>query len=355
MGLTLLSPQFSTVKGTTKKKVVYYGWGLPDTQYVRDHWREMEEMPFDGLGVVVAADRQLWQRGRKGTPNQLGWQVMSQRRFRREDFREAVADLKCARWQRFTENFLPVILSTSISTAGLNWFDDQRWQIIANNFAIVANVAAEGGMRGLIIDPEHYGVALFTYAEQRKQEEHPFEEYVAMARKRGREVMKAINSQKPDAVLLSFYAYSLVAVQMDTRKSLADIQYSLLAAFYDGLLEGMVDRAQLVDGFEFAYGYKTREQFLAAHARIHGPARSLSAVPRQYRSRVNAGFGLRIDNKDGFDYFKPEEFREALRHALELSDRYVWIYGQSPRFFPLSGIHSSYIDAIATARREAAN
>jgi len=350
-----LAPAPLLASGSKSKKVIYYGWGLPDTQYVRDHWREMEEMPFDGLGIVVAADRQLWQTGRKGTPNQLGWQVMGERRFRMEDFREAIADLKSARWRNFTENFLPVILSTSISTSGLNWFDDRRWQIIANNFAVVAKIAAEGGMKGLIVDPEHYGCALFTYAEQRKQVSRPFEEYVTVARKRGREVMKAITGQKPDAVLLSFYAYSLVAVQMEGRKSMADIQYSLLAAFYDGLLEAMHDRARLVDGFEFSYGYKAREPFIVAYARIHGPAGSFSAVPKQYRTRVSAGFGLRIDNKDSFDYFKPEEFREALRHALEVSDKYVWIYGQIPRFFPPSGIPSSYIEAIAAAHREAKN
>lgn len=353
--ILFLAPGLTLASGSKSKKVIYYGWGLPDTQYVRDHWREMEKMPFDGLGIVVAADRQLWQKGRRGTPNQLGWQVMGQRRFRMEDFRDAIADLKSARWRSFTDNFLPVILSTSISTSDLNWFDDQRWRIIANNFAIVARIAEEGGMKGMILDPEHYGCALFTYADQRKRVDRPFEEYVAVARKRGREVMKAIVDQKPDAILLSFYAYSLVAVQMEGRQSMADIQYSLLAAFYDGLLEAMDHRAKLVDGFEFSYGYKAREQFVGAYARIHGSAESFSAVRKQYRTRVIAGFGLRIDNKDGFDYFKPEEFREALRCALEVSDRYVWIYGQIPRFFPPSGIPSSYIDAIAAGRGATVN
>lgn len=351
--ILLVTPALSLASGSRSKKVIYYGWGLPDTQYVRDHWREMEEMPFDGLGIVVAADRELWQKGRKGTPNQLGWQVMGERRFRLEDFCEAIADLKSARWRSFTDNFLPVILSTSISTSGLNWFDDERWQIIASNFAVVAKIAAEGGMKGLILDPEHYGCALFTYAEQRKRVDRPFEEYVAVARKRGRAIMKAIASQKPDAILLSFYAYSLVAVEMEGRKNMATIQYSLLSAFYDGMLEAMHHRAQLVDGFEFSYGYKARDRFIDAYARIHGSAALFSAVPKLYRTRVNAGFGLRIDNKDGFDYFKPEEFREALRYALEVSDKYVWIYGQSPRFFPPSGIPFSYIDAIGAARPRA--
>lgn len=93
------------------KKLIYYGWGVRDTQYVRDHWRQMEEMPFDGVGIVVAINRQAWQRGEVSTGNQLGWQVMGQRLFREEEFREAVADLKAARWRAFTDNFLPAALS----------------------------------------------------------------------------------------------------------------------------------------------------------------------------------------------------------------------------------------------------
>jgi len=27
--------------------------GSPRPQYVRDHWREMEKIPFDGVGMVV--------------------------------------------------------------------------------------------------------------------------------------------------------------------------------------------------------------------------------------------------------------------------------------------------------------
>jgi hypothetical protein len=56
------------------KKLIYYGWGNRDTQYVRDHWQAMEQMPFDGTGIIVAIDRQGWQQGKQATDNQLGWQ-----------------------------------------------------------------------------------------------------------------------------------------------------------------------------------------------------------------------------------------------------------------------------------------
>jgi hypothetical protein len=143
------------------KKLIYYGWGIRDTQYIREHWHEMEQIPFDGTGMIVAIDRQGWQQGRQATDNQLGWQVMGKRLFQIEAFREAITDLKAAKWRAFTDNFLPVALSSGY-TAQLNWFDDERWRVIVNNFGVVAQIAAEGGVKGLIIDPLNYASDIHT-------------------------------------------------------------------------------------------------------------------------------------------------------------------------------------------------
>src|SRR5262249_30240012 len=107
--LVLQLPPTSAEKKQHSKKFIYYGWGIPDTQYVRGHWQEMEEMPFDGITISVAIDRASWQKGNTGNVNQLGWQIMSSRRFRHEDFRETISDLKAASSQQFTDSFLPVV------------------------------------------------------------------------------------------------------------------------------------------------------------------------------------------------------------------------------------------------------
>ena len=60
-----------------------------------------------------------------------------------------------------------------------------------------------------------------------------------MARQRGREVMAAIARTYPGAVLLSLYAYTLPLSERERGKRLEDTGYSLLPAFYDGLLEAM--------------------------------------------------------------------------------------------------------------------
>jgi hypothetical protein len=332
------------------KRLIYYGWGIRDTQYVRENWQQMEEMPFDGTGIVVAVDRQAWQKGETSTTNQLGWQVVGRRPFRVEEFRDSIADLKVPIWQKFTDNFLPVALSSSVSAARLNWFDDERWRIITNNFGVVSNIASEGGAKGLIVDPEHYGYALFSYMSQQKQLDRPFEEYVEMARRRGREVMLAISSHLPRAMIFSLFGYTLSLRELKGGKDLKDIQCDLLPAFYDGLLDAMTEGACLIDGYEFAYGFKERRQFHKGYQQIREEALKISQVPDHYRKKLKAGFGLWLDYPNQQNYFKPEEFKQALKAALEVSDGYVWLYTHGPRFFPLSNLDASYIEAIAVTR-----
>jgi hypothetical protein len=327
------------------KKLIYYGWGSPDTLYVREHWRQMEEMPFDGVGIVIPVDRRAWQQGKRDTNNQLAWKIMGKRAFRIEDFHDAIADLRAPKWRKFTDNFLPVILSAAQSTIGLNWFDNERWRIVANNFEILARIAAETGVKGLIFDPEHYNYSLFDYSAQRKQLDRPMAAYQEMARQRGREVMRIIATRMPEAVMLSLYLYTY-----PLSHTLPKTPYNLLPAFYDGVLEAMPSAATLIDGYESAYPYKEPGQFIAAYRRIQ-EAGKISAVPDHYRTKVKAGFGLWLDYRKRADYFTPEEFRRSVGAALQVSDGYVWIYSEGARFFPPSGVAPDYIKALADARR----
>jgi hypothetical protein len=350
--VTLL-PGDSLGQENAAKRLIYYGWSARDTQYVRDHWREMEEMPFDGIGITIAIDRSRPTTGNGATENLLGWQVMGRRSFRVEEFREAITDLRVAKWRRFTDNFLPVALSASGSAAGLNWFDDERWRVVTKNFGVLARLAAEARLKGLILDPEHYNYALFSYTSQRQQMDRSFDEYVEAARRRGREVMKAIIADLPDARIFSLFGHTLPLSELRPGKRLQDADYGLLPAFYDGLLDAMSAEANLIDGYELAYGFKERRQFLKAYRQIHDVAVELSAAPDRYREKVRGGFGLMLDYKDNPNYFTPEELRQAVADALQVSDGYVWLYSEGPQFFPPSRIDHSYIEALAAARQAA--
>jgi hypothetical protein len=339
------------VLGVQPKKLIQYGWGVPDTQYVRDHWRQIEELPLDGVGIVVALDREAWRNGDTTTTNQLGWQIMGARKFHTAEFREAIADLRAARWHTCTENFLAVALSAAQSAADVDWLNDERWRVIAQNFAVVTHIAAEGGAKGLLLDPEHYNHNLFSFLAQRGNQ--PFVVYEKAARRRGRQVMRAIAAALPDVRLLSLYGHTLPLSEVQSGVPLDRAAYGLLPAFYDGLLEAMPANARLIDGYEFSYSFKERGQFTRAYQRIHEAGITVSAVPRHYREKVSAGFGLWLDYRRQPNYFTAEELQRAVTAALEVSDGYVWIYSQGPRFFPPNGIPVAHLKALAAARQAA--
>jgi hypothetical protein len=48
--LALLLPALASAQQyPLAKKVIEYGWDVPTPEYVRDHIRDMEKRPFDGL------------------------------------------------------------------------------------------------------------------------------------------------------------------------------------------------------------------------------------------------------------------------------------------------------------------
>ncbi|MBZ0159113.1 hypothetical protein [Candidatus Methylomirabilis sp.] len=353
--LQLTAPKTSALTAWSEeggaKKLIYYGWGVRDTQYIREHWREMDQMPFDGMGITIAIDRSRPTTGDGATGNLLGWHVMGTRAFSVEAFRDAIADLRAPRFMSLTDNFLPVALSASGSAADLTWFDDGRWNTIVNNFGVLARIAKQAGLKGIMLDPEDYHAAIFSYPAQRGKVDRPFAAYQEVARKRGRQVMTAIAAHQPKAVIFTLFGFTLPFSELRGGRHLEETEYGLLRAFYDGLLEAMPEGAVLIDGYEYAYPFKERRQFLEGYRRIHQDALQVSAVPEEYQKKVKAGFGLMLDYGSRPDYRTPQALRQALTYAMEISDGYVWLYSQGPQFFPPSRIDPSYLEAITQARR----
>ncbi len=347
------------------KKLIYFGWGTRDTLYLRKHWRDMQRMPFDGIGIAIAIDRTKPTIGDGATLNRLGWSLFLPRAWQLNDFRPAIADLKAAKSSQFTDNFLEAVISSSGQDHNFNWFDKARWKTITNNWRMLVTIAKEGGCKGILLDPEHYGFDLFRYAEQRRRMDKPFAEYAAQVRQRGRELMEATRPIFPDITLFCLFGHAYVWSQVRDPgnqkpvKSLEEAEYGLYPAFLDGMLEGESPRARMVDGYEGAYAFEDRINFERAYEDIKRKAVRLSNTPERYARQVQAGFGLWLDyggtkrwNTADFtqNFFRPDEFERALRAALEVSDHYVWIYSHVPRFFPQSELPEAYLQAIRAAR-----
>ena len=82
-------------------------------------------------------------------------------------------------------------------------FDDEAWAQIVEHWRIAARLANQGGLKGILFDPEAYTEPhrQFAYTSQAGWREHTFAEYAAKARERGREIMQAVAGEYPDITI----------------------------------------------------------------------------------------------------------------------------------------------------------
>ena len=374
--------------GLAAKKIIGFAPDRVDTAYLRRHVSEIEKLPIEGL--ILSARPNNWM-GR-GDKRNLVW--FGGAKFTRQDFSQAVADLKATTFKRFTDNFLdfpttvnkdPFIAGTgklmpmppSYRLANIDWFDD-RWSQVAENGAVAAYIAKEGGLKGLLIDVEGYGDGggvwkfPFLYESYRKQciaagvTPRSAVDCEAMVRRRGREFMAAITAVYPDITIMFIQNTGWSGSK-------------LVAPFVKGMLERRGE-ATLIDGGEGGYPLITYEEFVNLREAAESVHRADEVFqPMQY------GFGVWVDrtpNKYGGWHTKPADFHRNYRTPLELentlhgalaaADRYVWLYIWHPQLWynphtrlkgnlalqarqcqlcPHAGIPQEYLDAIRNCHK----
>jgi hypothetical protein len=335
------------------KALIEFGWDEPDTAFLRRHIAEMERTPFDGCVFHVTTSTP------QGGGENVSWLCWGRRAFSEDELRPALDDLKATPFRRFTRNFLRF----NAAPGDLDWFDDHA--AVLNNARLCARVAREGRGAGILLDVEEYQGGLFTFAKQRDAEAKSWDEYASQARRRGREVMVAFQEGFPDLTIFLTFGHSLPRTTSEGgKRPLSECRYGLLAPFLDGMVEAARGEARIVDGFELSYGYKEPQAFDDAYRLMTEGVLPIVADPAKYRRVVSAGFGLWMDHEWrtlGWDeadplknFFTPDAFEASLRKALERSDEYVWVYGETPRWWSASGrpikLPSAYEAAIRRAR-----
>lgn len=338
-----------------RRSLIEFGWDEPDSRFLREHLAEMEKTPFDGCVYHVDAHPA------RAAPASLTWQGWGRRRFSADELAEARADLEAVASSpsRFRRNFLRF----NTTPADLDWFDD--YAAVVANARFAAELARASGGPGILLDTEAYEGKLFDYRKQREAPRRPWAEYAAQARRRGREVMSAMQDGYPDLTVFLTFGYTLPWKQSERgRKPLAECSEGLLVPFLDGMVSAARGRARIVDGHELSYGYRDRSAFVDARCAITKDAAALADDPAAYARVISAGFGLWLDHdwrKVGWhpddpskNHFTPAGFGASLRSALELSDEYVWIYTETPRWWSARGgpvaLPPAYVEAIRRAR-----
>jgi len=337
------------------KKLIEFGWDEPDTAYLRRQIGRMEQMPFDGCVFHVML------KPGEGPEVNLAWRFWGRSAFTLSDARQAREDLWKTPRRRLHHNFLRL----NVTPGDVDWYDD--FSAILANTRLAAALAREGGCAGILLDTEPYETPLFDYRGRPRRAHRSWDEYAAQARRRGREIMHAVEQAFPEATLLLTFGYELPWLESNQGvQPLAECRSGLLAPFLDGLLDGR-RRAHIVDGYEPTYGVRDATQFAATYAEMR--QRVLPAIcARTTGSRaLSLGFGLWLDNdwrRNGWssaspaqNYFTPEGFELSLAAALRQSDEYVWVYSETPRWWSANegprDLPTAYIEAVQRARRTA--
>ncbi len=343
------APVLSPVEAPAKK-VIHFGWHTPDVVALRERVAEFERVPFDGLVLDPVLPE-------PGGPIRLHASVFRRARTSPAGADPLIAALRAVPFRRFTDNFVRV----NVTPGNIDWFDD--WAAVLHNARLAARIAREGGLKGILLDTEQYEAPLFDYREQRDHGRRSYLNYAAQARRRGREVIQAINDAFPDSVLFLTFAYNTPELDISTWTELPESHYGLLPPFLDGLLEGAAPGTVVVDGFEQAYGFRGEFQFALARYLFQEWLSRRSRVPDRYRRHMRLAFGLWLDYQwrctacYGWDpedpsknHFTPSRFREALRLALKYTDQYVWVYTEQPNWWTGERLHADYYDALREAQ-----
>jgi len=325
------------------KKLIATGWDHVDSERLLAHHVEMQKRPFDGVVVQIVGRSE----GKRRWPMR---RTFSAEAWQKEWFEPCVRNLRACKLTRFTDNFLQV----GANPGDVDFFDDAGWGQIVDHWRIAANTAKRAGFKGLLFDPEPYTPphAQFKYAAQPQREKHTFDEYCAQARRRGREVMKAVADECPDVTLFCYFMNSVVSRatgRADPRPALKPMGYGLLPAFLDGWLDAAPPTVTFVDGCESAYLYNSVRQYIEAALRIKGACQELVSPANRatYRAQVQVSFGVYLDAcwnpkdsqwgrwyVDGLGGPRVERLRANVQTALRAADQYVWVYGEKFRWWP---------------------
>ena len=320
------------------KKFIELGWDMPDTKFLRAHYREMqEEGPFDGVIFRVEATTS----DGKKVSTQAGW---NREPWKQEWFDAPLADLKACQFTRFTHNFVQFNATPQL----IAWDDEEGWRGLEGKLRICARLAREGGAKGIAPDFEPYGDNQWKFDPAKGR---TFASTAALARQRGAQFTRGIAAEMPEAVVLTLFLNSVVlgaGRAEDPAALLAREHYGLLPAFFNGMLDAAPPSLVIVDGCEYGYYMDNVEAYQRAALEMRSWTSSAIKLVApenrsKYRQQVQAGFGFYLDmfeNEPGSTYYRPpldgsrlKRLSRNLCAARDAADEYVWVYGEQCRWW----------------------
>ncbi len=325
----------------SKKKLIEVGWDDPTPEFLQKNIRQMEkDTHFSGVGIVL--NREVEVDGKPFVCNSTT--ISGPVKWKYEWFKADVEALKNTKTDKFTDNFLRGSLYDRA-----DWFDDKAWDIICNNYAILARIAREGKLKGIFFDNEHYGDAWqFSY----KGTKADYKKNWDKARERGRQFMTAIAGEYPDMTFFTFLMFSCAQRYVDNDSpfdTLRSCSYGMMAPFFNGMLDAMPPQFKIVEGNEdLGYRAASKADFDNIYARCRRLLDNFTAPENRnkVKSQVQLANAIYLDAffvwpKDSpYALFfghpgKMEYFSRMLTYALETSDEYVWIWNECGKWWAM--------------------
>src|SRR6185503_20379792 len=271
--------------------------------------------------------------------------------WRWEEFAGALDDLKTASPKTCRENFLMLYANPG----DVDWFDDKGWKEIVDHWRILARLARQGGLRGLLFDSEPYTkpFSQFLYRAQAERNQHSFAEYAIQARRRGREVMEAVKAEFPGLTIFCYRLFSDMLGLLDSGNPTQALEwdiYGLQPGFVNGWFDVLDPGVTIIEGAEdIGYRANSAADYDAAFTRLK--LRLPEFVAPEHRERAGRQFrigqSLYLDayvNPPGHGFHIPRVGTTAAARlaansasALNASDGVVWVYGEQARWWPGGG------------------
>jgi hypothetical protein len=378
------APGFVQAQERPRKKLLEFGWDVPFPDFVREHIKEMETRPFDGIIFRT-----------RGFDH-----VFDTRPWKQSDLQPQMDDLSHIKWGRFTDNFLTLYAANRWN---MNWFDDAQWKVISGNLKLFSSAVSAGKCVGVCFDNEPYANDPWVFTGRYPGKS--YEEVAAQVRIRGAQFITALQTSLPRLKVLHFFQLGYYGdtsnetgtyrkaerwdllnepdVKLRTEK-LSDRWLALFYPFFLGMLDAAGPGVIFIDGNEFSYYYDSPEDFYRNYHQIRQSALTMAPekLRPKYINQVQAGMAIYFDilmsdswgnSRSIFvpgNFMTPEERLRFLEHnlyyALTTADEYVWFYSEKMNWWenatpgPGSGskgasggagvIPPGLVDAIVSAR-----
>lgn len=359
-----------------QKKLIDFSQHTPVLQYFKDHLKDYEKGPFDGLSVKLSKAA--------GSGNVFmvdDWARVT------EEVKNAERSIASSLQQSkvLTDNFLALF-----GASQMDWFSDEDWAKVDEHLRYAAAIAKSAGFKGILWDPEPYkpGKNPWRFAELENHAKYSYEAFYDQIRKRGAQFIRALQEEFPGLVILSLRElsdwqqgspFSTPLLPVTNRENvmtdLKEAWWSFHVAFFVGILDGINPDVTFIDGNEEAYYYTSPLEYYRVRSTLIDDAKALipPALWLKHTRSFSIGHAIAPEYIAGnwlgmqpFPYrltgqglmMTPAERVKWLEHdtyyALRTSDRYAWTWTEGINLWTGEKLPEGFIEALFNAKKKVA-